>query len=165
MEIWRCPQSVVFRDVAGHQGGLYRGFHCTLIDCAFVSITIWSLLALVNYTHWVNLYLNREMNARQHLECTISIASRYQCSTTASPFVRSPWRMGDAAVGRGSTGRTTSKSGRPCPRGTAHDSFLQKRLEEDIPLESSLVFQIDQMDSLRRKHAEGRLDDRLKEMK
>ena len=36
-------------------------------------------------------------------------------SMTASPesSSRAPWRVGDAVVGRGNAGRTTSKSGRP----------------------------------------------------
>ena len=36
---------------------------------------------------------------------------------TASPklFFKAPWRVGDAMVGRGNAGWTTSKSGHPCP--------------------------------------------------
>ena len=41
-------------------------------------------------------------------------------------MVRAPWRVGDAVVGRGNAGWTTSKSGHPWP------GLLQKRLEEDL---------------------------------
>ena len=38
-------------------------------------------------------------------------------ATTASPepSFKAPWRVGDAVVGRGNAGWTTSKSGHPCP--------------------------------------------------
>ena len=37
-------------------------------------------------------------------------------TTSPNPSSRTPWRVGDAAVGRGNAGWTTSKSGHPCPR-------------------------------------------------
>ena len=41
----------------------------------------------------------------------------YRVTTASSPkpSFSAPWRVGDAVVGRGSAGWTTSKSGHPCP--------------------------------------------------
>ena len=52
-------------------------------------------------------------------------------STTASPksSFRAPWRVGDAMVGRGNAGWTTSKSVHARP---THKGLLQKRLGEDL---------------------------------
>ena len=52
-------------------------------------------------------------------------------ATTASPkpSFRAPWRVGDAVVGRGNAGWTTSKSGHPCP---CQNCLLRKRPEEDL---------------------------------
>ena len=36
-------------------------------------------------------------------------------TASPKPFFRAPWRVGDAMVGRGNAGWTTSKSGHPSP--------------------------------------------------
>ena len=43
--------------------------------------------------------------------------SDMSCATTASPKLsfRASWKVGDAVVGKGNAGWTTSKSGQPCP--------------------------------------------------
>ena len=53
--------------------------------------------------------------------------------TTASPklFFRAPWRVGDAMVGRGNAGWTTSKSGHPAAC-QSYEVLLPKRLEENL---------------------------------
>ena len=60
----------------------------------------------------------------------ISHDSGMSHATTASPkpSFRAPWRVGDAVLGRGFAGWTTSKSGHPCPC----QNFSQQRLEEDL---------------------------------
>ena len=54
-------------------------------------------------------------------------------ATTASPkpSFRVPCRVGDAVVGRANAG-WTSNSGHSVDARTAHNRFLQKRLEEDL---------------------------------
>ena len=52
-------------------------------------------------------------------------------ATTASPkpSFRAPWGVGDAVVGTGNAGWTTSKSGHPCLCRIFFEGFLQKILE------------------------------------
>ena len=48
------------------------------------------------------------------------------------PSFRAPWKIGDAVVGRGNAGWTTSKRDIRAHASTAHKDLLQKRLEEDL---------------------------------
>ena len=56
--------------------------------------------------------------------------------TTASPepSFMEPWRLGDAAVGRGNAGWTASKTRHPCPfqKRSQGPAAEKKRLEEDL---------------------------------
>ena len=51
---------------------------------------------------------------------------------SAIPSFMAPWRVGDAVVGRGNAGGTTSKGLHPCPCQTAHKGLLQERLGQDL---------------------------------
>ena len=56
-------------------------------------------------------------------------------ATAASPkpSFRAPWRLGDAVVGRGNVGRTTSKSGHPCPCQNLQGPPAKKTRRESLP--------------------------------
>ena len=51
---------------------------------------------------------------------------------TPKPSFQAAWKVGHATIGSENAGWTTSKGGHPCNAGTAHNGFLQKRLEEDL---------------------------------
>ena len=51
---------------------------------------------------------------------------------TPKPSFQAAWKVGHATIGSENAGWTTSKGGHPCNAGTAHNGFLQKRLEESL---------------------------------
>ena len=67
---------------------------------------------------WVQSKINFLVGPQKPLLATVKrrkLAWFRHVSASPKPLFRAPWRVGDAVVGRGSAGWTTSKSGHSCP--------------------------------------------------
>ena len=88
------------------------------------------VVKLTSASFWVHMNLFWQLSGDGNLH-----GSGILHATTISPkpFFKAPWSLGDAVVGRGNAGWTTSKSGHPFHSRTAYKGLLlKKRLEEDL---------------------------------
>ena len=82
----------------------------------FVSPT-WTTRPIAGYgTKSITLWVHRNLFWQQSRDGNLHNSVMSQARTASpKPSFRAPWRLGDAVVGRGKVGWTTSKSEHPCP--------------------------------------------------
>ena len=83
---------------------------------------------------WVRSKVNFLVGPQEPLLAAVkewTVLERLSHATTASPKLScmAPWRVGDAVVGRGNAGWTTSKSGHVCPCQNCSQGLLAEKTE------------------------------------
>ena len=148
--IYGNPKRLAYLTSSCQVGGVITlGLAVCMVSHHFKIKCCSSALVLINQIlHTVSLVMC-------HFPCGIIAVSCYQLSRdgnfhgsgilhtmTASPkpSFRAPWRGGDAVVGSGNAGWTTSKGGHPCPCQNCSQGASCRKDWKRISAESSLMY-------------------------